>query len=191
VLDTQLIRVLFFPFKTGLRKSQQVLLKLHTAGKIGRWKHESGYVYGSKSGRWEHRLMVNYVRTWFKIITQGWASVHSWIYEPDYTFIRADSLVTLKTDHGFRFAFIEVERASDKNRFNKVQKYNALYEAVNSGKYQESFWVKMGSVFPETHIICLTEERKKIALRRVQEDNRNGLDFVVKLFPDIQKEVLL
>ena len=188
--DTQMLSSLLFPdVYHKLRKCQERMKKLFDAGKVQRWKGEDGFVYSleEQRGRWKHKLMANWVRTWLTSTCKQWEKIHSFEYEQDYGFLRADGLVVIKNNitGKFRFIFLEIDRAT--NAFDKVPKYNKLLQEQH--KY-DRWWMKVAENFPDILVVTTTEARRQKILEHVKAENENKLVFDVKLLGDIKREVV-
>lgn len=192
VMDTQLIRLTHFADKyTGLRMCQHRMKRLTEKKKVQRKKGDDGYIYYiDDHGRMEHKLLLNWVRAWLQTQAKNWEEVHCFTYEPDYTLLRADGFIAIKnTITGkFRFMHIEMDRTSS-NKFDKVKKYNALFDQVNSGKI-ERWWIPLTEKWPVTLIVTTSDKRRENILRLIQEDNTHNLRFDVRLLGDIRREVV-
>jgi hypothetical protein len=192
VIDSHLVANTMFRFPTGLRKCQERLFKLFKADKIERWKNRGAYVYGTKTPQWQHTLLLNYVRAYLEAQTKSWEKVWSFTYEFNTPILRTDALMAVKnTVTGqLSFSFVEMERASnDRNRFDKVAKYNKLFEAVNDGS-ADFWWVPLTKRFPPIIIVPQTETRMKQVEVAIKEHNTHGLEFQVMLFEDLRREVV-
>ena len=135
----------------------------------------------------KHLLAVNWVRIWAKHCIPAWESLHSWNYELDYKILRCDGFMAFKNNMtgSFRFMFLELDRGT--NEFDKVIKYNKLYE---SDKYINDWWVKLTDHFPPILIVTVDDNRKKAIQGIVEGQNINGLEFRVKLLDEIKREVI-
>lgn len=190
-LNTEQVRVLLFPFKYGLRKAQERLLKLYERKKVHRWRPalEESYVYylGKRHGRIEHLIAINWVYCYIKATLKSWEKLQSWAYEVDLGNLQADAFVGIKnTVTGkVRFVFIELDRSD--NVFDKATKYNDLYK---SGKYMDCWWVKYAEKFPQVMVVTTTQARKDVICKAVEKENVNGLDFTVHLLDEIRSDVL-
>jgi len=86
-----------------------------------------------------------------------------------------------------RFYFVEVDRSASGNKFDKVTKYNQLYEEE---LYLGSWWLEHTNKFPTVLIITDSESRLQSIRKCIRKENRNGLKFEVKLYSEIIGEVL-
>lgn len=177
-LTAEQVRVLFFPYKQGLRKAQERLKKLHRTKKLNRAKLEdNSYVYyhGRKRKDFEHLVGTNWFYVWFMSKKYWWEDVVKWDIEQDYGILRCDGFMAVKnTVTGqYNFHFVEYDRSD--NKFDKVQKYNDLYEKE---KYSGFWWVEYTNKFPTINIIT---QRIHAIQKVVKEENTSGLRF--NIFP--------
>lgn len=176
--------------KTGRRKAQERLSKMHTAGKVKRFRISADtpfiYYMDRKSGQIEHLLSVNWVYVWFNVNCNNWRSIWYWQTEIDYKILRCDALCGIKNSFTGEvdFYFVELDRSN--NRFDKVEKYNKFYE---DDMYTSQWWVKYSNKFPT--VICVTENinRMKVIKEAINEDNANDLRFEVYLLEDMIKKI--
>ncbi|MBO8183440.1 MAG: replication-relaxation family protein [Archaeoglobus sp.] len=189
-LDTNQVQCLLFKFKFGRRKAQQRLLRLYQKGKLNRLKLGDGpycYYQDKKPGKLEHLLATNWVRIWLRTRLKSWERLHSWEYESDYKILRCDGFAAIKntvTD-AFKFYFVEMDRGT--NEFDKVQKYNRLYDTEG---YQGRWWVKVADRFPTVLVVATTRHRAEHISRLIEEHNKAGLRFEVYLLDQIKREVM-
>ena len=202
MLETEQIRLLLFRhgFKnveSGRRKTQERLLALYRREKVHRWAADApltkpAYIYSleAKKGRDAHRLDVNWVRLWFTLPARRWRyhKVYNFHYEQDFGFLRADGLVGLNNYVTKKnlFFFVEMDR-SPRNVFDKVPKYTRLMEEKG---YGDRWWVRLTDSFPDVLVVTTSEARKKEIELVIQEQNKAGLVFEVRLLDDIKREVL-
>lgn len=189
-LDTDQVKVLFFPSEYGKRKAQERLLKLYQKGKINRYRaKDSPYYYyiGDKPGMITHLLSLNWVRIWLKKTCRTWEKVHSFTYEMEYKVLRSDGFVAIKNvaTGKYKFYFIEMDRAT--NEFDKVKKYNKMYDGMY---YKNSWWIDLTDRFPAVLVVTTSRHRFNHIKECIKEQNKAGLEFKVKLLNDIKREVL-
>lgn len=197
VMDTKIITALFFDnmknYKCSLRKAQERMSKIFGKGKVKRWSYDylKEYIYSleEKSGRGEHKLMLNWIRLWQIKSLKSWEKLHCFQYEDDYAFMRSDAFVAIKNTMTGKFNLLFIEADRSLNGFDKVIKYNKLFEAINNGKY-ERWWAKLVDKFPMVLIVTTTPMRKEKILHHIEQDNKNGLNFEVKLLSEIKKEAI-
>lgn len=195
-LDSLQIQVLFFalkedgkPFIYGQRKAQERLLTLHRAGKLSRKKIDDIYAYylGKQPGMLKHLISTNWVRIWLQQSLPNWENIHSWSYEQDYKILRCDSFTTIKNamTGKFRFMFIETDRGT--NEFDKVERYNKLYE---SEKLNKAWWFPLTERFPPIQVVTVDPTRKKLIQGKIEGQNYNGLEFRVILLNEVRREAM-
>lgn len=189
VLNTEQVTALFFSrIQYGQRKAQERLLKLYKRERLQRWPGEVPYCYYlKKPGQLQHKIGLNWIRIWLEKECRSWEKMHAWKYELDHGVLRADGFVAVKNPitKKFRFMFIEMDRAT--NEFDKVKKYNKLYE---SGKYLGDWWVKLSWRFPPILVVTTSRGRMEKIVQLVEEQNTANLEFRVRLLDDIREEVL-
>lgn len=201
-LDSDQVRLLLFrSLKSGERVCQRRLQALTEAGRLNRTRMsiDQPYVYYTTKRapkQMDHLLAVNWVRAWFSVGI-GTRDTLRWDYEVDHKVLRCDAFVGIKDGHlgsslkaenkkrAWRFWFVEVDRSQ--NTFDKVRKYNDLYEKDG---YLSTWWSPFAQGFPT--VLCVTEDpaRKKMIEQSVRDDNPKGLEFQVRLLDDIRKEAL-
>lgn len=173
VLDTEQIRLLLFSKqKSGLRIAQRRLKKLVDTKKINRARDsidcQYEYFIGKRPSQNEHILMVNWVYIWILYNLRSWEKLERFDFEQDYGILRSDAFVFIKnkfTDKN-KFLFIEVDMSD--NPFDKVEKYNRLYEEE---RYSGWWWVKLTDRFPK--ILIFTNRKLEIV------GNKNNLEFEI------------
>ena len=189
-LNTEQVRVMFFDrIDCGQRKAQERLLKLHRSGKLKRKKIDDIYTYyiDKQPGMTKHLIATNWVRIWSYKNLPSWEKLHSWNYEQDYKILRCDGFIAVRNAMKDSYRFIFVEMDMNTNPFDKVIKYNKLFE---SEKYSHWWWVSLTERFPPILIVTLDSNRKKAIQGIVEGQNKNDLEFQVKLLDEIKREVL-
>ncbi|GAB6180975.1 hypothetical protein JCM14036_22940 [Desulfotomaculum defluvii] len=189
-LDTEQIRVLFFNSMTyGRRKAQERLLKLYQRKRLQREKVDGIYTYypDRPPGLIKHLLALNWVRIWLAMTCKSWERLESFTYEQDYGILRTDGFVAIKNTVTckHRFMFIELDRSC--NTFDKVEKYNQLFE---SGYYGRWWWVKLTDCFPAILVVTTSPTRAVHINQLIKERNNADLNFKVFLLDGIKKEVM-
>lgn len=190
-LNTEQVQALYFrSMQYGQRKAQERLLKLYRVGKLGRGRYaDSPYYYyvGDKPGMLKHLIATNWVRIWLQTTLPSWERLHSWSYEQDYKVLRSDGFAAIKNamTGKYRFLFIEMDRGT--NHFDKIQKYNKLYETE---KYDSWWWVNLTERFPSILVVTVSEARKRLIQGEIEVRNSNGLEFQVRLLDDLREEVI-
>lgn len=193
-LDTEQVRALIFAGqKHGRRKAQERLKALHDRGRLNRWRPapEAPYTYfaGKKHGRLEHLIALNWVYCWMARSVKSWEEIYRWDYEQDYGILQADAFAVIRnTVTGkLRFWFVELDRAESGNLFDKVKKYNELYE---SERYVSWWWAELAERFPVVIAVTTALPREKIIRGLVQKENKAGLEFEIYLLENL-KEVCM
>jgi len=194
VLDTDQITSLFFSqLPSGRRIAQRRLKSLFDNRKLKRAREsvELPYYYftGEKPGQPEHKLSLNWIYLWYTLRLKSWEELYCFQYEQDYGILRSDALAGIKnTVTGkISFSFVEMDIAKSGNSFDKVAKYNLLYE---SDRYLSAWWVKYASGFPSVLVVTTNSKRLKAIQRKIDRDNKNGLEFKVYLLDQIKGECL-
>lgn len=193
-LDTEQVRVLLFTGqKHSRRKAQERLQRLHSLGKVNRWRPgpEHPYIYypDKKHGRIEHLVMLNWVYCWTARGLQSWEKIYRWDYEQNYGILQCDAFATVKNTVTGKlvFGFVELDRAESGNTFDKVKKYCDLYEA---GGYEKWWWVDLADKFPEIVIVTTSLARERSIRFLIQKENRCNLRFKVFQLDEIKKEAM-
>jgi hypothetical protein len=195
-LDALQIQTMFFakkedgkPFQQGQRKAQERLLALHRQGKLNRKKVNDIYAYylDKQPGMIKHLIDTNWVRLWLKQTLSSWEKLQSWTYENDYKILRCDGFAAIKNNMTgkFRFLFIEMDRGT--NDFDKIEKYNKLFE---SEKLNKAWWFDLTERFPPVQVVTLYPDRKKLIQRKIEAHNSNGLEFRIILLDEVRREVM-
>lgn len=190
MLDTEQIRLLYFlGLKYGRRIAQKRLLSLCKRGRLKRGResmdHPYYYYIGKRCLQIEHKLGTNWVRLWIEHRLKSWESIHSFEYEQDYGILRADGLVAIKNKMtgAFRFCFVEFDNAMSGNQFDKVEKYNRLFE-----KQPVAWWVKLTDRFPAIIVVTTSLARVQVIREKIKQENVNGLEFHVYELSQIRGE---
>lgn len=178
-LDTEQVRVIAFKdMPSGRRKAQERLQKLCARQRVKRLRlaPNEPYIYfiGKRHGRLEHLIAINWIYIWVEHGLKGWETLQRWEYEFDHGILQADGFAVIKntvTDD-LRFLFIEMDRSD--NEFDKVGKYNDLYESENY-----SWWGQYAKRFPPVLVVTTSMARLKRIQEAIGRDNRNGLQFEV------------
>lgn len=187
-LDTNQIRVLHCPGKAGLRKAQDRLQKLYAHKALNRVPRaiNQPYVYfipPKRPQNLDHLIAVNWV---YIYLHKVYEAIESWIREYkgwDSFGVRPDALARI---HGLYYA-VEVDRAESRNRFDKIEKYNSLYE-----DHGEEVMQLLNNPPKFLRIIIVTTDIKRRGKieELIKVNNQHGLKFVVKTLDSIVKECL-
>lgn len=187
-LDTNQIRVLHCPSKAGLRKAQDRLQKLYATKALNRVPRaiNQPYVYfipPKKPQNLDHLIAVNWVYIYLQKV---YKAIESWVkeYKGWNSFgVQPDALAKV---HGLYYA-IEVDRAESRNRFDKIEKYNSLYEDHGDEVMQ---LLNNPPKFPRIIIVTTDIKRKAKIEELIKVNNQHGLKCVVKTLDSIVKECL-
>lgn len=171
----------------GRRKAQERLLKLYQAGRVKRCRVSPTepfcYYAGRRHGRLEHLLALNWVYVWFTAGLKPWERVHCFNYETNFKTLQADAFCSVKNTVTGRFKFFFVELDRSANDFDKIRKYNALY---NAGGYAGEWWAELADRFPAILVVTITASRAAHIRERVDKENVHGLEFRVMLLDEIR-----
>lgn len=190
VLDTEQVWMKFFKdIPTGKRKAQERLLKLYQAGKLRRARTDEGLFayFHHKQKLQAHTIGINWARIWLNASCRPWESPQSFAYEQRYPTIRPDGFEAVRNSvtGSFKFWFVEFDNAT--NPFDKVKKYNQLYESKG---YADKWWAKLAARFPPVLVVTTSPGRMANILTKVEQENTAGIEFQVRLLEDIKKEVM-
>lgn len=187
-LNIEQIKILFFNQKYGLRKAQERLLLLYKRGKVRRKKVNQSYVYflEKEPGMLEHLININWIRIWLELGCASWEKVHAFSYESNYKILRSDGFMAIRNyvTGNFRLYILEMDMAT--NAFDKIKKYNELYE---NDLYQNSWWIKVANKFPKIIIVTISPSREQEILKKIIDENTSNLHFEVFQLEKIKREV--
>lgn len=190
ILNTEQICLLFFKsLNNGLRIAQRRLKALYERKLVNRARESFSepyyYFVGKRPAQVAHKLGINWVYVWLTVRLKSWEEMFCFIAEQDYGILRADALAGIKnTVTGeVRFYFVEFDNAESGNHFDKVTKYNALYE---SEQYTAAWWVDYASRFPAVLVVTTNPRRLKTIQGHIERENTNGLEFKVCLLDEIK-----
>lgn len=188
VLDTKQIAALITPhLKYGYKVVQRRMLALYKAGRVRRYAPAKNlpYVYyiDRKPKQIEHKIAVIWGYIYVaRHLLRKYEHIAGIKFEDDYGVLRADGFLTVRNDFTGKLRFYFVEADLSNNPFDKVQKYNTLYQ---NGCYITKDWYAEASRFPA--ILVLTH-RVGAVQRKAEVENRNNLEFIVfSLDYDIDK----
>lgn len=145
----------------------RTLLRMAASGEIKRWRSSktSNYIYylGKRTENMNHWLLL--ASTYCYLVKKY--RIKHWETELQFSMIRPDGYTRDLN------AFVEVDLAT--NPFNKVPLYHRLYESdewitEETPKKEGAFW------FPR---IIVVTARKNALLKRMEQENQLGLDFVL------------
>jgi len=192
-LNTEQIQILLFPMTaSGKRKCQQ-RLKILVGPKqkrLQRWRYdlEQPYAYyRERLEQMQHTVLLNWAVIWIERNLKSWEEIHSVSYNQGMGVLISDCFIAIKnTITGqFRFLFIEMDIHHPANEFDKVRKYNKLFE-----KLPEQWWVKQTKRFPRTLLVTDNERKLKKINELIESENRNGLEFKSYLVSNIRKQTI-
>lgn len=109
--------------------------------------------------------------------------------EYDLDVLRADGFVGLfntftgDTDYWF----IESDKASSKNKFEKIIKYTQYYK---TGKYKLEHWHKKTKRFPGVLIVTDTSQKAIKILELIEKQNTEGIRFKVLTVEEIKEQIM-
>lgn len=192
VLNTEQIYLLFFRgLNDGYRITQKRLKSLYERKQINRNRESFSepfyYFTGKRSAQVNHKLGINWVYVWLNVHLKNWEEMFCFAPEQDYGILRTDALAGIKNTVTGRVKFHFVEFDNSWNNFDKVTKYNSLYD---SGRYRSWWWVDYADRFPAVLIVTTNPKRQRAILERVKKENVCGLEFQVRLLDQIKEECL-
>lgn len=165
------------------------ILREHKAKKLKRRRVDVTvpYVYFPAGMQWnqkvEHYLALNWVyialvkqiKQWFKLQ----AFVREYFCQWGDGHLLADALAVLNntTTKKLRPVFIEVDRGSSNNRFDKVTKYTAYYQ---SKEWVQQWWAQL---YPEGRYrfprVLVITDRRELVNKIIEKENKVGIRFTV------------
>ena len=190
-LNAEQVQVLLFPLTaSGKRKCQQRLKRLTDQLRLRRFRYspEEPYAYFQKEIKQiEHTVLLNWAVIWIERQLKSWEEIYSVDFNYDMKILITDCFIAIKnTITGqFRFLFIEMDIHHPGNEFDKVRKYNRLYENI-----PDQWWVKFTKRFPAVLLVTNNERKLKKINELVKLENKNGLEFKSYLVGDLRREVL-
>lgn len=187
---SQIQALYFHSMAQGKRKAQERLQRLHLTGRVNRSKGaDQDYIYylGDRPGMLDHLVGVNWIRLWLRRQLHSWEVLQSWQYEQEYKVLRCDGFAAIKNTVTGKYKFLYIENDRGTNVWDKVQKYNRLFEKEG---YSGSWWVKLTDRFPPVLVATTGAARVKRIRESIERDNTHGLEFRVYVLEDLKKEVL-
>lgn len=196
-LNTEQVEALLFPHSpSGKRKAQLHLRTLTVHGRLKRWRLDldQPFAYylnerGAAPSQMEHVVGVNWAYCWLRTRLQTWHRLEHWNTEAVLGALRADAVCGIHNIVGntWQTYFIEHDRSTSRNTFDKVQLYNDLYEQehVFTGE-----WWEVTGRFPHILVVTDSPRRKAHIEQCILQHNRNALCWQVMLIQDMRKEVL-
>jgi hypothetical protein len=185
-VDTEQVHAALFRHCQGRRKAQERLAKLFKSKHLNRTKlHQYIYYIGRKPGQIDHLVATNWVYLW--LYRQYGRNLWHWSYEVSYDFLRCDAFAGIKKLDENRFIFVELDRSE--NKFDKIEKYNRLFDEIKTKK-QSCWWKSETRKFPIILVVTESEARMRLIKGLVEKHNVNGLEFQVKLLEEVKKSCL-
>lgn len=184
VLNTEQIKILFFSdVKNGDRGANKTLQRLREKQKViysnRRYFNETAYHFIDKKYKnhpqIEHMLLTNWVYIWFKnsYLSKSEIPFH-FQHEYTYSTLRADGFLGIDNLAKKQKIFYFIESDLSHNAFDKIVKYNTLFENVD--EWKDSWWTKYADGFPAIFIATC---RKDYVMSKLAFENKNNLVFKV------------
>jgi hypothetical protein len=194
-MNTHQIATHIFSGKSGLRKCQQRLQYLSSPEhpfiqKIRRpfFDNPDVYYLGKTPdlSLLIHIIMVSWVYVWLSKRFE----IEHWETEVDFKICRFDAICRIKDGRWF---FIELDRASSRHKFKKVEQCTELYEKESKPGSELLKGLDNPSKFPRIMIITDSAKRGLNIRNMFQDKTKNpyGLGFDLHLFSEILKEAKL
>lgn len=158
--------------------------KLDTSGKL--------YYYHEKKP--QHNSTAHIInRNWgFLYLTQGkkdYEKATDLDTEYDLGVLVADGFMGLHNTFtgATDYWFIESDRASSKNKFEKIKKYTEYYK---SGKYKLEPWTSKAKRFPGVLIVTDSTTKAVRILELIEKQNIEGIRFKVITVEEIKEQIM-
>lgn len=196
MLDTEQIQCLVFrSIKSSLRTAQRRLAELKKAKRLNRFRFGDDMPYVYHLGRPPkpitvlHSLMRNWVYVWFNMNLGANEYIYYWKAEEQMPFVHPDAFLVVKNQvtGAYTFYFIEIDRGTSRNEFDKVPLYTMLAE---TGAYADTWWASKVTTFPTVVVVTDSTARMDYIKSQIVEQNRLGLNFNLRLFSALRKECL-
>ena len=200
VLTVEQIYLLHFK---NIKNKKQALIKtrerLRKLVKLKKIKREKINYYGKPYGFYIHKPKGY---TLEHIINRNWGYLYAMFYNPNFKLndfeneyvvgdLQADGFIQLYSPKGKKYSywFIESDRSSSKNKFDKIIKYNEMFK---NDKYIDEFWVvdKRPDNFPKILIVTDTMEKFNKIQKHIQKENKMGLEFILLTVDKIRQFLL-
>lgn len=122
----------------------------------------------------EHILLTNW--TYIYLNTHSTKAEIPFYFQHEYAYptLRADGFLGIDNLILKKKIFYFIESDLSHNTFDKITKYNTLFENVS--EWQDSWWVKYTDGFPT---ILIATYRKKYVQEKISIENKNRLMFKV------------
>ncbi|OEH86026.1 hypothetical protein BHU72_14835 [Desulfuribacillus stibiiarsenatis] len=183
----QIAHLIFGGTKTSKRLAQRRLKYLVKENILQRKRvsFDEPYIYWYNAKKnilqAAHIVATNWII--IKLLSEklGYEMVTMASYEDDYDILRCDCFVEIYNDKekNYRHYFIEADISH--NDFDKVVKYNKLYENYKDIKQS---WIKRTEGFPT---ILITTHRKKSIEKRLFKENKHGLEFQIFDYDELRR----
>jgi hypothetical protein len=192
----QVMAMHFRDLKYGGNKARERLQKLSQTYKSVQKERldTSGKLYYFYEKRPQHNSAAHVInRNWgFLYLTQGkkdYEKVVDLDAEYNLDMLVADGFLGLhNTFTGVTdYWFIESDKASSKNKFEKVLKYTEYYK---SGKYKLEHWASKTKRFPGVLIVTDSATKAKRILGLIEKQNAERIRFKVITVEDIKTEIM-
>jgi hypothetical protein len=122
----------------------------------------------------EHIILTNWIYIWFKINANKSEIPFYFQHEYAYPTLRADGFLGIDNYTLKKKIFYFIECDVSHNTFDKIAKYNKLFE--NTNEWKDSWWIKYADGFPA---IFIATYRKNYVQNKISIENKNGLVFKV------------
>jgi len=210
-ISREQVQELLFPGQEYRQKCCQRLQKLHKAKKIKRRRVDvvTPYVYFPPGVTWnqkaEHTITLNWVYIALVRQIKSWFRLHVFKREyfcqwgdqdssqrdgqQDSNRLLADALVVLDNTIKKRLhpVFVEIDRGTSNNRFDKVERYSDYYY---SKAWVKQWWAQKDDEgryrFPKVLVIS---DRAEQVNRIIEKENKAGIRFAVATLADVAKDV--
>jgi hypothetical protein len=154
-----------------------------------RYSISEPYIYwvGKRPKQVEHVLGVNWALLWLLTKRTKWEKIAKIEREDKYSMLRSDGFFIKKNNvtGACVMYYIEFDNARSGNDFNKVKLYNELYD---SNEWTKKWWARYATGFPS--VLVVTNGRTERISERIERENRNGLEFIVKSLDEVKGEML-
>lgn len=129
----------------------------------------------------DHILLTNWTYIYLKNNLSKSEIPFYFQHEYDYPTLRADGFIGINNLMLKKKIFYFVETDLSHNTFDKISKYNSLYENVN--EWKDDWWIALTDGFPA---IIIVTYRKKYVMDKISVENKNRLLFKVYNIDEIK-----
>jgi len=212
-ISREQVQQLIFPGQEYRQKCCQRLQKLHQAKKIKRHRADvaAPYVYFPAGVTWnqktEHYLTLNWVYVALVRQIKSWFRLH--VFKREYycswgdqgggqrddqqvgNRLLADALAVLDNTVKKRLhpVFVEIDRGTSNNRFDKVERYTAYY---HSKAWVKQWWAQPDQEgryrFPR--VLIVTDRPMQIS-KIIERENKAGIRFATATLDEVQRNVYI